>query len=62
MEWAREGKIYSWNQYAFTGEFRDNTLGPIYANFAKTLAGVSGGITKAQFITAMKNAFVANAA
>ena len=62
MEWVNAGKIYSWNQYAFSGEFRDNTLGPIYANFAKTLAGVSGGISKTQFIADMKAAFIANAA
>lgn len=67
MNWSKAGKIYSWNQYAFTGEFRDGVLGPIYANFAKTLAmqngasNIPGAIDKATFISSMTAAFVANA-
>ena len=34
QEWAAAGKIYSWNQYYFDGDFRYNTLGPIYTSRA----------------------------
>ena len=34
MEWNKEGKIYSWLQYTYSGAFRDDTLGPIYNLFA----------------------------
>ena len=34
QEWAAAGKIYSWNQYYFDGDFRYNTLGPIYTQRA----------------------------
>jgi raffinose/stachyose/melibiose transport system substrate-binding protein len=49
--YAASGKIYSWNQYNFTGDFRDKTLAPIYNQFA------TGAITKAQFIDLMTKAF-----
>ncbi len=49
--WAAAGKIYSWNQYSFTVDFRQKVLGPIYNQFA------SGAITKAQFIELMTKAF-----
>ena len=49
--WAAAGKIYSWNQYNFTTDFRQKTLGPIYNQFA------TGAITKAQFIDLMTKAF-----
>ncbi len=51
QEWAAMGKVYSWNQYLFSGEFRDQTLNPIYNQFA------NGAITKSQFITLMTEAF-----
>jgi raffinose/stachyose/melibiose transport system substrate-binding protein len=50
--WAASGKIYSWNQYNFTTDFRQKTLGPIYNQFA------TGAIDKAKFIEFMKAAFV----
>jgi raffinose/stachyose/melibiose transport system substrate-binding protein len=49
--WAAAGKVYSWNQYYFTGDFRDKTLAPIYNQFA------TGSITKAQFIDLLTKAF-----
>jgi raffinose/stachyose/melibiose transport system substrate-binding protein len=49
--WAASGKIYSWNQYNFTGDFRDKTLAPIYNQFA------TGAVTKAKFIDLMTKAF-----
>jgi len=49
--WAAAGKIYSWNQYNFTTDFRQKTLGPIYNQFA------TSAITKAQFIDLMTKAF-----
>ncbi len=49
--WAAAGKIYSWNQYYFTEDFRNKTLAPIYNQFA------TGAITKAQFIDLMTKAF-----
>jgi raffinose/stachyose/melibiose transport system substrate-binding protein len=54
QEWSAAGKVYSWSQYYFTGDFRDKTLNPIYNQFA------SGSITKAQFIDQMTKAFIAN--
>jgi raffinose/stachyose/melibiose transport system substrate-binding protein len=54
QEWSAAGKVYSWSQYYFTGDFRDKTLNPIYNQFA------SGNITKAQFIDQMTKAFIAN--
>ena len=44
QSWAAEGKVYSWNQYMFTGDFRDSTLAPIYNQFA------NGSVSKAQFV------------
>jgi raffinose/stachyose/melibiose transport system substrate-binding protein len=49
--WAAAGKIYSWNQYYFTEDFRNKTLAPIYNQFA------GGAVTKAQFIALMTKAF-----
>ena len=49
--YAAAGKVYSWNQYYFTDEFRDQTLGPIYNQFA------SGQVDKAKFIELLKGAF-----
>lgn len=51
QEWAAEGKVYSWNQYYFSEDFRNNTLGPIYNQFA------SGAISRDEFVTAMARAF-----
>lgn len=44
QEWAAQGKIYAWNQYMLPNDFRNNTLAPIYNQFA------TGAITKAQFV------------
>jgi raffinose/stachyose/melibiose transport system substrate-binding protein len=49
--WAASGKIYSWNQYNFTDDFRSKTLAPIYNQFA------NGSINKAKFVELMKAAF-----
>jgi raffinose/stachyose/melibiose transport system substrate-binding protein len=49
--YAAAGKIYSWNQYYFTSEFRDKTLNPIYNQFA------TGAINKKQFIDLMTKTF-----
>lgn len=54
QEWSAAGKVYSWSQYYFTGDFRDKTLNPIYNQFA------SGSINKAQFIDQMNKALIAN--
>lgn len=51
QEWAAQGNVYSWNQYQFSGEFRDQTLAPIYNQFA------TGRISKQQFIDQMTAAF-----
>lgn len=51
QEWAAMGKVYSWNQYLFSGEFRDQTLAPIYNQFA------NGAISKDQFIDLLTQAF-----
>jgi raffinose/stachyose/melibiose transport system substrate-binding protein len=50
--WTAAGKVYSWSQYYFTGDFRDKTLAPIYNQFA------NGSITKAKFVELMTAAFV----
>jgi raffinose/stachyose/melibiose transport system substrate-binding protein len=49
--WAAAGKVYSWNQYMFSGDFRDSTLAPIYNQFA------GGAITKAEFVQLLVTAF-----
>lgn len=49
--YAASGKIYGWNQYDFTTDFRQKTLAPIYNQFA------TGSITKAQFVDLMTKAF-----
>jgi raffinose/stachyose/melibiose transport system substrate-binding protein len=51
QEWSAAGKVYSWNQYNFTNDFRDQTLAPIYNQFA------NGDITKSEFINFMTRAF-----
>lgn len=50
QEWAAKGKIYNWNQYMLPNAFRNDTLAPIYNQFA------TGAITKAQFIELFTNA------
>jgi raffinose/stachyose/melibiose transport system substrate-binding protein len=52
--YAASGKIYSWNQYFFTQDFREKTLAAIYNQFA------TGAVTKAQFIDLMTKAFQDN--
>jgi len=51
QDWTARGRVYSWNQYLFTGEFRDKTLAPIYNQFANE------EIDKAEFIELMTEAF-----
>lgn len=51
QQWAAQGKVYSWNQYYFSGEFRDQTLAPIYNRFA------TGQIDREGFIDLMTAAF-----
>jgi raffinose/stachyose/melibiose transport system substrate-binding protein len=51
QSWAAAGKIYGWNQYSFTTDFRQKTLAPIYNQFA------IGAINKAKFIELMTKAF-----
>ncbi len=51
QSWAASGKIFSWNQYDFTNDFRSKTLAPIYNQFA------NGSINKAKFISLMTAAF-----
>ena len=52
QQWAAEGNVYSWDQYQFSGEFRDQVLAPIYNRFA------TGQIDKQEFIDLMTQAFV----
>lgn len=56
MEWAKAGKIYSWNQYYLEGDFRTNTLGPIYASYAAAVSSETVG-AKATFEAALLAAF-----
>lgn len=51
QEWAAAGKVFSWSQYYFTNDFRDQSLAPIYNQFA------NGTINKAKFIELMTAAF-----
>jgi raffinose/stachyose/melibiose transport system substrate-binding protein len=51
QSWVADGKVYSWNQYNFTNDFRDQTLAPIYNQFA------NGDISKGEFIDFMTKAF-----
>ena len=53
--WTAEGKVYSWNQYLFAGEFRDNVLGPIYDQLAQ------GAIKVDKFVELFKTALTDNA-
>lgn len=50
--WTADGKVYSWNQYLFAGEFRDNVLGPIYDQLAQ------GAVTAEQFKVLLKTALM----
>ena len=52
--WSTAGKVYSWDQYYFTGDFRDKVLTPIYNQFA------TSKINKAKFIELMTKAFIDN--
>jgi len=45
QEWAAKGKIYSWNQYLLPEAFRNDTLAPLYNQWAL------GQIDKAKFIS-----------
>ncbi|MGL5977461.1 MAG: ABC transporter substrate-binding protein [Erysipelotrichaceae bacterium] len=51
IEWNNSGKIYAWNQYEFSSEFRSTVLGPIYNQLA------TGSITTEKFIELMTTAF-----
>ena len=51
QQWAKAGKIYSWNQYNFSGDFRSQVLGPIYNQLA------TGQINEAKFVELMTAAF-----
>lgn len=51
QDWMSQGKVYSWNQYLFSGEFRDKTLAPIYNQFA------NDQIDKARFTQLLTEAF-----
>jgi raffinose/stachyose/melibiose transport system substrate-binding protein len=55
QSWTAEGKVYSWNQYLFSGEFRDNVLGPIYDQLAQ------GAVTVEEFKELLKTALTDNA-
>jgi raffinose/stachyose/melibiose transport system substrate-binding protein len=49
--WAKAGKIYSWDQYFFSSDFRSQILGPIYNQLA------TGQIDEPKFIQLMTAAF-----
>ena len=49
--WAKAGKIYSWDQYNFSSDFRTQILGPIYNQLA------TGQIDEQKFIDLMTAAF-----
>lgn len=49
--WAAAGKTYDWDQYIIPEDFRNNTLAPIYNQFAL------GQIDKAKFISLFTAAF-----
>ena len=55
-EWMSAGKIYAWNQYYFTSDFRSNTLGPIYATFISAVLDAEA-TAKQDFIDEMTTAF-----
>ena len=55
QQWVAAGKVYSWDQYYFSGDFRDKVLTPIYNQFA------TGSISKAEFVNLMVKAFKDNA-
>lgn len=49
--WMKAGKIYNWDQYNFSSDFRTQILGPIYNQFA------TGQIDEQKFIELMTAAF-----
>jgi len=49
--WMKAGKIYAWDQYYFSSDFRSQVLGPIYNQFA------TGKIDEQKFIDLMTAAF-----
>lgn len=51
QRWAAQGKVYSWSQYYFSNDFRDQILAPIYNRFA------TGQINKDEFVRLMTQAF-----
>ena len=51
QSWMKAGKIYAWNQYYFSSDFRSQILGPIYNQFA------TGRIDEQKFIDLMTAAF-----
>lgn len=55
-QWMSQGKIYAWNQYYFTSDFRTNTLGPIYATFIDAVLDAEAS-AKQDFIDEMTAAF-----
>ncbi|KFZ26622.1 MAG: maltose ABC transporter periplasmic protein [Candidatus Izimaplasma bacterium HR2] len=50
LEWNQAGNAYAWWQNDMPSGFGMDTLGPIYELYAKGVKGVSGGITKTEFI------------
>ena len=50
QDWAAKGKVYSWNQFLIPEGFRNDTLAPIYNQFAL------GQIDKAKFISLFTDA------
>ncbi|SIQ41565.1 carbohydrate ABC transporter substrate-binding protein, CUT1 family [Alkalispirochaeta americana] len=44
QEWAARDKVFSWNQYHFSNDFRDQSLAPIYNRFA------TGQINRDEFV------------
>ncbi len=51
QKWAKAGKLYSWDQYFFSSDFRSQVLGPIYNQLA------TGQIDEPKFIQLMTAAF-----
>lgn len=51
QSWMKAGKIYAWNQYDFSSNFRSQVLGPIYNQLA------TGQINEQRFIELMTSAF-----
>ncbi len=51
QDWTSQDKVYSWSQYYFSNDFRDQVLAPIYNRFA------NGQINKDEFVRLMTQAF-----